>query len=225
MSDIPTPGNDKRKPKNSGGPLFPFGGPKLPDPKKFGGWRFSIVYILILMIGMSLFNYVVMNKVNPTVDFSEFKNKIASGEIKRVELTDAYFTGYTTFRAEPRRTPRGSANTLGRSSRAAASTDPVYRTVPINDPELVKLMDRKGVSYYAVSREGSTVLNLIFSWVLPIAFFFFIWRFLMKRLGTMGGNVLSVGNSRAKKTGPYGTGYPCSGPGGANRRKPALRGL
>jgi cell division protease FtsH len=69
--------------------------------------------------------------------------------------------------------------------------------VPINDPEFIKLMDEKGVAYYAVSREGSTVLNIIFSWVLPIAFFFFIWRFLMKRLGNMGGNVLSVGQNRA----------------------------
>ncbi|MDR1899608.1 MAG: ATP-dependent zinc metalloprotease FtsH, partial [Treponema sp.] len=38
---------------------------------------------------------------------------------------------------------------------------------------------------------------IIFSWVLPIAFFVFIWRFLMKRLGNMGGNVLSVGQNRA----------------------------
>ncbi|GHV77046.1 ATP-dependent zinc metalloprotease FtsH [Spirochaetia bacterium] len=184
MSDIPSPGpgNDKKKPKNSGGPQFPFGGPKLPDPKKFGGWRFSLVYIIILVIGMSLFNYVFLNKVNPTVDFSEFKSKIVTGEIKRVELTDSYFTGYTTLQRVSSRTP---------------STEPVYRTVPINDPDLVKLMDEKGVSYYAVSREGSTILNIIFSWVLPIAFFFFIWRFLMKRLGNMGSNVLSVGNSRA----------------------------
>ncbi|MDR1596143.1 MAG: ATP-dependent zinc metalloprotease FtsH, partial [Treponema sp.] len=124
--------------------------------------------------------------------FSEFKNKIAAGEIKRVELTDSYFTGYTTLQQlNPSAVPL-----LGRPSRPAAS-EAVFRTVPINDPELIKLMDEKGVSYYAVSREGSTVLNLIFSWVLPIAFFFFIWRFLMKRLGNMGGNVLSVGNSRA----------------------------
>jgi cell division protease FtsH len=33
--------------------------------------------------------------------------------------------------------------------------------------------------------------------VLPIAFFFFVWRFLIKRLGTMGGQVLSVGQNRA----------------------------
>jgi cell division protease FtsH len=162
----------------------------MPDFKHFGGWKFSIIYILVLIVGMSLFNYVFLNRVNPTIDFSEFKTKIVSGEIKRVELTDSYFTGYTSLRREA---PPGTAI----RNPYAASSGTAYRTVPINDPELIKLMDDRGVSYYAVSREGSTVLNLIFSWVLPIAFFFFIWRFLMKRLGNMGGNVLSVGQNRA----------------------------
>jgi cell division protease FtsH len=140
---------------------------------------------------MSLFNYVFLNRVNPTVDFSEFKSRINSGEIKRVELTDSYFTGYTTL------TPRREARPPIRSPYLPSQQEPVYRTVPINDPEIIKLMDEKGIAYYAVSREGSTILNIIFSWVLPIAFFFFIWRFLMKRLGNMGGNVLSVGQNRA----------------------------
>jgi cell division protease FtsH len=180
--------NEQKKDKNKGGKQqFPFGGPKLPDFKPMGGWKFSIIYIIILVIGMSLFNYVFLRKVNPTIDFSEFKARISSGEIKRVEMTEAYFTGYTTI-APPRETGR----TLLRPMQ-----EPVYRTVPINDPEIIKLMDEKAVAYYAVSREGSAILNIIFSWVLPIAFFLLIWRFLMKRLGTMGGNVLSVGQNRA----------------------------
>jgi cell division protease FtsH len=162
----------------------------MPDPKKFGGWKFSIIYVLILVVGMSLFNYVFMNRVNPTIDFSEFKNKITSGEIRRVELSDSYFTGYTTARREP------AGNSVFRNPYSVPS-ETAFRTVPINDPEIIKLMDERGVSYYAVSREGSTVLNIIFSWILPIAFFFFIWRFLLKRIGNMGGNVLSVGQNRA----------------------------
>jgi cell division protease FtsH len=159
--------------------------------KPFKGWKFSILYILILVVGMSLFNYVFLNRVNPTIDFSEFKAKITSGEIKRVELTDSYFTGYTSLlKREPL-----PASPLKNPYMPPADT--IYRTVPLNDPDIIKLMDEKGVAYYAVSREGSTILNIIFSWVLPIAFFFFIWRFLMKRLGNMGGNVLSVGQNRA----------------------------
>jgi cell division protease FtsH len=184
----------RKKGRDGGGPVFNFGGPggpNLGDPKKFGGWKFSITYIIVLMLGMSLFNYVFMNKVNPTIDYSEFKSKIASGEIKRVELADSYFTGYTE---------RGAANNTKKPPfplQHTGNTENVYRTVPINDPDIVKLMDEKGVSYFAVSREGSTILNIIFSWVLPIAFFFFIWRFLMKRMGNLGGNVLSVGQNRA----------------------------
>jgi cell division protease FtsH len=184
--------NDKKKPPE--GPQFPFGGgkfPKLPDLKPFGGWKFTIIYILILIVGMSLFNYVFLSRVNPTIDFSEFKARIANGEIKRVELTDSYFTGYTTANR------RDAASRPPLRSPYLIPAEPVYRTVPINDPEIIKLMDEKNVAYYAVSREGSVILNIIFSWVLPIAFFFFIWRFLMKRLGTMGGNVLSVGQNRA----------------------------
>ncbi|MDR1149093.1 MAG: ATP-dependent zinc metalloprotease FtsH [Spirochaetaceae bacterium] len=182
------------KKKDGGGPVFNFGGPNGPnlgDPKKFGGWKFSITYIIILILGMSLFNYVFLNRVNPTIDYSEFKNKIISGEIKRVELTDSYFIGYT----EP-----DAANNAKRSplpSVYSAKTENVYRTVPIQDPSIITIMDEKNVDYFAVSREGSTILNIIFSWVLPIAFFFFIWRFLMKRMGNLGGNVLSVGQNRA----------------------------
>ncbi|MCL2319216.1 MAG: ATP-dependent zinc metalloprotease FtsH [Treponema sp.] len=188
------PQNSNRNQKNTG-PQFPFGGggPKLPDFKPpFGGWKFSLVYILILIVGLSLFNYVFLNRVNPTIDFSDFKARIASGEIKRVELTDSYFTGYTS--PQRRDSPSGSPVLFAPRSNTPEN---VYRTVPINDDNFIKLMDEKGVSYYAVSREGSTILNIIFSWVLPIAFFLFIWRFFMKRLGNMGGNVLSVGQNKA----------------------------
>ena len=164
----------------------PFGdGPKLPDFKPFKHWKHSIIYILLVVAGMTFFNYTFMRRANPTIDFSDFKGKIVSGEIKRVEFTDTYFTGYTQ---------RGES--MGRSP-YTSSSDVIYRTVPINDPDLIRLMDEKRVSYYAVSREGNMILNIIFSWVLPIAFFFFIWRFLIKRLGNMGGNVLSVGQNKA----------------------------
>jgi len=194
MSDLGSedPQNKKRQQKNTG-PQFPFGGgggPKLPDFKPFGNWKFSIIYLLILIIGLSLFNYVFLRKVNPTIDFSEFKARISSGEIKRVELTDSYFTGYTSLQASDSSPPTFR-------NPYAGPPEAVYRTVPINDPDMIKLMDEKGVAYYAVSREGSTILNIIFSWVLPIAFFLFIWRFLMKRLSNVGGNVLSVGQNKA----------------------------
>ncbi|MDR2479592.1 MAG: ATP-dependent zinc metalloprotease FtsH [Treponema sp.] len=184
------PGKDNKK---KGGSQFPFGGPKLPDMKPFGGWKFSIIYVVVLIIGMSLFNYVFLNRMNPAIDFSEFKARIISGEIKRVELTESYYTGFTSL-AKP-----DSSRMLFRNSRyiPAPAQEKVYRTVAIFDQDFIKLMDERNVAYGAPPREGGAILNFIFSWVLPIAFFFLIWRFVMRRLGNMGGNVLSVGQNRA----------------------------
>jgi cell division protease FtsH len=184
--------NSDDKENKGSGPFFPFGsgGPKLPDLKPFGGWKFLIVYIAILFIGMSLFNYVFLNRVNPAIDFSEFKARVSSGEIKRVELTDSYFTGYTN--------PNRRDASRSRIARAPhGQQDRVYRTVSLYDPEFIRLLDEKNVAYGAVSREGNAILNFLFSWVLPIGFFILIWRFLFKRLGNMGGNVLSIGQNRA----------------------------
>ncbi len=176
---------------NKGGPQFPFGGPNFPDFKPSGGWKYFLIYSAVILIGITLFNYVFLNKSNSAIDFSEFKARIASGEIKRVELTDSYFTGYTS--ASKR---ESSLSRMARSSYAAVQ-DKVYRTVSIYDQDFIKLMDEKNVAYGAVPREGGAILSSIISWVLPIAIFIFLWRFVLKRIGNIGGNVLSVGQNRA----------------------------
>ena len=173
--------------------MFPFGGdgPKFPDLKPFGGWKFLVFYVAILIVGMSLFNYVFLKRVNPAIDFSEFKARISSGEIKRVEMTDAYFTGYTNPLRQDNRTTR-----IVRTSYNSGQ-ERVYRTVSIYDENFITFLDEHNVAYGAVSREGNAILNFLFSWVIPIGFFILIWRFLFKRLGNMGGNVLSIGQNRA----------------------------
>ncbi|MDR1306659.1 MAG: ATP-dependent zinc metalloprotease FtsH [Treponema sp.] len=179
--------------KNS--PPFPFGKPPRKPPRRFG-WKFTIIYLLVFLAAMSAFNYYMAGKSSAPIDFSEFKNKIASGEIKRVELSESVFVGHTTEKppAEPSTSfglpfsldPRGGAK----------NDEKVYRTIPINDESIIALMDENKVAYYAVSRQGGAILNLILSWGLPVIFFIIVWRYLMKRSG-LGGNVLSVGQNKA----------------------------
>ncbi|MCL2805156.1 MAG: ATP-dependent zinc metalloprotease FtsH [Treponema sp.] len=185
MSD--NSGDDKKN-----GPMFPF---KMPDFKGFGGWKF-IIYIVVLVVGIGLFQSVFLSRLNPAIDFSEFKARISSGEIKRVELTDAYFTGYTNaVRQQSSRLNIG--RTPGAFPQSGVSQERVYRTVSIYDPDFIKFLDERNVAYSAPPREGNAILNFLFSWVLPIGFFILIWRFVIKRIGHMGSNVLSVGQNRA----------------------------
>jgi len=160
----------------------------MPDFKGFGGWKYLLIYLAILLVGMSLFNFVFLNRLNPAIDFSEFKSRISSGEIKRVVMTDSYITGYTN---PDRRESRSPSRSYG------SQQDRVYRTVSIISESFLIFLDDNNVAYGMVSREGNAVIGFILSWVLPIAFFILIWRFVIKRIGGMGGNVLSVGQNRA----------------------------
>ncbi|MDR0540078.1 MAG: ATP-dependent zinc metalloprotease FtsH [Spirochaetaceae bacterium] len=172
---------------NFGGP----GGPKLPDPKKMGGgWKFSLVYVLVLFFGISIFNYIFTNNVNPPIPYSEFKQKIEAGEIVRVEMSESFFIGYTN---------KTSPQNLFKIPQNLRYTSPgnYYRTVPLNDPAIITLLDSKNVEYFAVSREGNALFGFFFTWILPILFFFLIWRFVMKRMGGAMGGVLSIGQNRA----------------------------
>jgi cell division protease FtsH len=104
-------------------------------------------------------------------------------------MTDSYYTGYTTL------TPKKEL-TRPITGTHMTSQEKVYKTVPIYDEDFLKLMDSNNVVYYAVSREGGAILGIIFNWLLPIAFFLLIFRFISRRMGNMG-NVLSVGQNKA----------------------------
>jgi cell division protease FtsH len=144
-------------------------------------WSYAIGAFLLVMV----VNYFLVGKSNQTqVDFSTFKGMIQSGEIKRVEMTSAYYLGYTV--------------TQQKSSDAAANTGPVYRTTPVNDPGFVSLLDAKGVQYYAVLPVQRPFLAMILSWVVPLALMFVVWRFISRRLGSMGQNVMSFGQNKSR---------------------------
>ncbi|UCD72435.1 MAG: ATP-dependent zinc metalloprotease FtsH, partial [Syntrophobacterales bacterium] len=65
----------------------------------------------------------------------------------------------------------------------------------VEDPELIKALDEKGIQYKG--KQENKWLSGIFAWVIPIIFFFIIWRLLFSRMGPEAG-ALSFGKSRAK---------------------------
>ena len=54
-------------------------------------------------------------------------------------------------------------------------------TIRVEDPELVQMLDQKGVKYTGYAE--NKWVGLLLSWLLPLAFFIFFWSFLMKRMG------------------------------------------
>jgi cell division protease FtsH len=144
---------------------------KKPGFKKahFTIWYFLIAFLIILLIQ----NYFVSKKVEDVISYSEFKTAVKEGKVKEITITDENITGLRQVDNDFRR----------------------FTTVRVVDPDLVKELESQQVKY--TGKVESKWLMQILSWIVPLVFFFFIWRILFSRIGPETG-VMSFGKSRAK---------------------------
>jgi cell division protease FtsH len=146
-------------------------GGKKPGFKKahFTIWYFLIAFLIILLIQ----NYFVSKKVEDVISYSEFKSAVKEGKVKEITITDENISGLRQVNGDARR----------------------FTTVRVVDPDLVKELEAQQVKF--TGKVESKWLMQILSWIVPLVFFFFIWRILFSRIGPETG-VMSFGKSRAK---------------------------
>lgn len=173
------------------------------DPERSGKERNNerpprIPFWLILLafiVGVSVFNWLfVLRGSDTTIDFSEFKRLISSGQIVRVEMGDTYFLGYGPDSSRGTKETDMLPSFLFSSS---SSQGTVYRTVGILTEDFLSLLDEKGVAYKAVKNQRNILLQLLFNLVIPVGILFVMYRFIFKRMGGLGGSIFSAGQSRA----------------------------
>ena len=153
-------------------------------------FKFSLGYVLVMLVAVALLNFFMFQNDDTVIPYSAFKDKVRSGEIKRVEMDQSYYTGYLAGRQEAGPEHPG----LG-SPRAAR---PIYKTVPgVRPRPSPPSSTRRASSTPPYPRQGNAVLSFLLNWILPLAFMLIIWRFLFRRLGNPGGNVLAFGQNKA----------------------------
>jgi cell division protease FtsH len=146
-------------------------GGKKPTLKKthFTIWYFVIAFLIILLIQ----NYIVTRRAEDVIPYSEFKESLRTGKIKDLTITQESISG-------ERETEKGLRR---------------FQAVRVEDPDLVKELESYRVKY--TGKIDSKWLTNILSWIIPLVFFFFIWRILFSRIGPES-SVMSFGKSRAK---------------------------
>jgi cell division protease FtsH len=145
-----------------------------PNRRKF---HFSIWYFVLALLVFSLIHDYMAERQVESIRYSEFKRYVAEDQVKDLVLRPEQITGKLV------------KDSKGRENRP-------FVTVRVEDPELVKLLDKKGIDY--TGRRASPWMTALLSWVLPLGLFFLVWRFLMGRMAGGAQGVLSVGKSRAK---------------------------
>lgn len=157
-----------------------------------GGWK-----MLIPIIVVSLIMTIVVNSIYTSVSksyleeipFDKFISMMENDEIDTIELKTDRILILTKENAE-----------------LPSTKQMVYYTglLPQNDmTEIYAKLQEKGVNYQGtVTEEVSPLMNFLISWILPYAIFLlalvFLMRFLSKRMGSGGGMMGGMGQSRAK---------------------------
>jgi len=132
-------------------------------------WYFVIAFLIILLIQ----NYIMTRKTEDVIPYSEFKETLRTDKIKDITITPESING-------ERETEKGIRG---------------FQTVRVEDPDLVKELEAHRVQYKG--KVDSKWLTNIVSWIIPLVFFFILWRILFSRIGPET-SVMSFGKSRAK---------------------------
>ena len=119
--------------------------------------------------------------------YSEFKVLARQGLVDNLLISSDYIEGELKEGAEVVLSQlRGQPQNPGK----------YFRTGKIDDPELVRILEQKGIRFKARPRPGwfSTLL----SWVLPFFLLIFLWMLVFRRFGPPEGGVMGIAKSKAR---------------------------
>jgi cell division protease FtsH len=160
------------------------------QPQQLAWWRY-LAWFFVLVI----FSWYFLNTENDgqqTLSYSEFKISVVEDQVARVRLQGDHVAG--EFH-QPR-----TSSTDGESK---LSLRFVTTLPPVQDPELISLLDQHNVEIHAVSGETNWLTKALIGvlpWILIIGLFWYGTRRMQKSLGGIGGaGLFDFGKSRAKR--------------------------
>ncbi|MBE7467706.1 MAG: ATP-dependent metallopeptidase FtsH/Yme1/Tma family protein [Anaerolineales bacterium] len=169
--------------------------------------RLWISYLIFSLIGLWLFQQFIIRPMlirELEIPYSEFKSKIASGQIIEVTLEQDRIIG--TMK---------NPDTTDTASETIPFTTVA---VPEGDPTLIEALDAAGVKY-SNSEPPSPVGTFLLAYGLPLALISLIWYIGYRQMGAGGmgvGGILGVGKSKATEVKPENIGITFKDVGGAD---------
>ena len=159
--------------------------------------RFSIWYfVLFLLAVVAVQNYFDVRRFQ-TVSYSDFRKLVDIKGIKNLSISTDVITGKLTPAGVEFLTKDGKNPELKNLVNEEPKGEPNFTTVRLEDPDLIKNLDKEGISYTA--RMDKTWLTSLLSWLLPMALLAGVWIYFIRKIGTgAGGGLMSIGKSKAK---------------------------
>ena len=137
--------------------------------------RFSLGYFVVALLVILGVQYFVSQQGAKALPYSELRDKIESGQVQRVRLSETYVEAVPLDSITKR-----TGDRLWTAAREG-----------IKDDELEPLLNRKNIPYEGVARGW---LGQALGWLLPILVFAALWIWMLRRMNPTQG-VLTVGKN------------------------------
>ena len=140
--------------------------------------RFNLAYVGLAILGVLLVqDLVARRQAVATIPYSEFQKLLEAEKVSEIWISQNDIVGEVK---EP--LPGGQSR---------------FATTRVQS-DLASTLDAHGVKYSG--RIQSSFLPTLLGWVVPIAIFFGVWLFLMRRMAGKGGGpgLMAIGKSKAK---------------------------
>jgi len=162
--------------------------PKSDKTMPHQAWSFNITYILIMLVLLWGWQQYLGVKNLRIIPYSDFKQYVHDGRVTEAIIKETIVEGQLLG-------VQSSTDTTATDHSQVAT----FITVRVEDPDLVRDLQKAGVKYVGV--RPSFFAKLLTEWLIPIGIMLLLWHFLMGRLGRVGGSVMSFGKSKAKLIG------------------------
>jgi len=182
---IAGPGNDDNKDKKN----------KNNGKKKIPFW--PVLLLTLFVVAMA--EFFLFPKSDDLIDYSDFKTKIETGEIKSVVISDSYFIGYGAVIE----TDISGGKGLKLFNVPSAKTVAQYKTSAVLTQSFLDFLEDNNCHYKFAAKQNNWFLQLILNLIVPFGLIFLMYFFLFRKMGGGAGgggigSIFSVGNSRAK---------------------------
>lgn len=163
---------------------------------------------LALLVTLLIWSREGQSFASGSIPYSEFQAHLSRGEVERVQISEVEISGTLVLQAED-------------SSEGAAPKPVEFRTLRVEDPELIRRLESAGVPFSGVA-SSNWGANLL-AWLLPIGLLLGFFALLTRgALSSAGGQLMGFGKSRAKLAAEEGTGVTFEDVAGCDEAKHEL---
>ena len=155
--------------------------------QQFSIWYFILTFLILIAVQRYLPTYR-----SEMITYSQFKSLVRQGFVADLIISETNIHGNIKPEGMKEIFPAEKLKDL----KYDGKTPYPFTTIRVNDPDLTAGLERAGISFKG--ELTSNWLPTILSWVVPIALFFVVWGYLMKRMGGGPSGVMQIGKSKAR---------------------------